>query len=83
MNLAEQRRQLKGLLAEKKEEQEAIEVSIANALLIINAKANPYLDDFTELDADAILSAAQSLKTDVERLKAVSDKIKTLSKELL
>ena len=83
MNLAEQRRQLKGLLAEKKEEQEAIEVDIANALLIINAKANPYLDDFTELDVNAILSAAQSLKTDVERLKAVSDKIKTLSKELL
>ncbi len=83
MTLAEQRRHLKGLLAEKKEEQEAIEVSIANALLILNAKANPYLDDFTELDVDAILSAAQSLKSNVERLKVVSEKIKQLSKELL
>jgi hypothetical protein len=82
-HFAQQRRELKGLLAESESEKERLEVAIANSLLVINAKANPFLQEFAELDADAVLVAAQSLKSQTDALKVVQEKIKKISKELL
>lgn len=81
--IAERRRELKGLLAEKESRRRNLEAAIANHLLVINAKANPFLDDLSELDADAIFAAAEQLKTDVAELRELKQKIREISKELL
>lgn len=74
---------LKGVLSEKEEERKSLEVGIANDLLIINAKANPFIDDFTELDVNAIFLASKNLTERVKKLKEVNNKISAITKELL
>lgn len=81
--ITEQRRMLKGVLSEKEEERKSLEVGIANDLLIINAKANPFIDDFTELDVNAIFLASKNLTERVKKLKEVNNKISAITKELL
>ncbi len=82
-NLAEQRRHLKRLLLEKEERRKALEVSISNSLLVINAKANPFIEELCDLDVDAILTSSQALATQVKELREVVNKMKAITKELL
>lgn len=82
MSLQQQIRELKGLLIEKIDEKNALELDATNYLAMIVAKTHTYIEDFKDVDTASIKRAAENYHDTVEKIKEIEKSIDKIQREL-